>query len=234
MPRKCSPLAQIRREQKMPGPLLLVYFMIISKLDERRGCVTCGCLHILKSQSSEKIKQLLGRKPREQKIGAKSVAPATRRRWRAFHEYGSRHNILLDKKKVRVPRLEWGVHAGAESERRRGQPTPLVSWRRQALRRYRTVLTQRSRSVSQRYVSGSFHQKGRIVRKPLISTVLWLFMTLSVKNGVNVPLKSNRQKQIWHLEGHWRKEQDPEPDPLVRSTDPRIRSKGTHVVFLNF
>jgi hypothetical protein len=27
IPRKCSPLAQIRREQKKPGPLLLVYFM---------------------------------------------------------------------------------------------------------------------------------------------------------------------------------------------------------------
>ncbi len=27
MLRKCSPLGQIRREQKMPGPLLLVYFM---------------------------------------------------------------------------------------------------------------------------------------------------------------------------------------------------------------
>ena len=27
----------------------------------------------------------------------------------------------------------------------------------------------------------------------------------------------------WHLEDHWRKEQDPEPDPLVKSTDPRIR-----------
>jgi hypothetical protein len=27
MPRKCSPLSQIRRGQKMPGPLLLVYFM---------------------------------------------------------------------------------------------------------------------------------------------------------------------------------------------------------------
>ncbi len=27
VPRKCSPLSQIRREQKMPGPLLLVYFM---------------------------------------------------------------------------------------------------------------------------------------------------------------------------------------------------------------
>jgi hypothetical protein len=28
IPRKCSPLAQIRREQKKPGPLLLVYFMV--------------------------------------------------------------------------------------------------------------------------------------------------------------------------------------------------------------
>ena len=27
IPRKCSPLTQIRREQKKPGPLLLVYFM---------------------------------------------------------------------------------------------------------------------------------------------------------------------------------------------------------------
>jgi hypothetical protein len=27
MPRKCSSLTQIRREQKMPGPLLLVYFL---------------------------------------------------------------------------------------------------------------------------------------------------------------------------------------------------------------
>jgi hypothetical protein len=28
MLRKCSSLAQIRRKQKMPGPLLLVYFMV--------------------------------------------------------------------------------------------------------------------------------------------------------------------------------------------------------------
>ncbi len=27
----------------------------------------------------------------------------------------------------------------------------------------------------------------------------------------------------WRLEGHWRKEQDPEPDPLVKGTDPRIQ-----------
>ncbi len=29
IPRKCSPLAQIRREQKKHGPLLLVYFMVL-------------------------------------------------------------------------------------------------------------------------------------------------------------------------------------------------------------
>ncbi len=33
IPRKCSPLAQIRRGQEKPGPLLLVYFMT--------GCVKC-------------------------------------------------------------------------------------------------------------------------------------------------------------------------------------------------
>jgi hypothetical protein len=30
---------------------------------------------------------------------------------------------------------------------------------------------------------------------------------------------------FWHLEGHWRKKQDLDPDPdlIVRVTDPRIR-----------
>jgi hypothetical protein len=31
IPRKCSPLGQIRREQKKPGPLLVVYFMVYSE-----------------------------------------------------------------------------------------------------------------------------------------------------------------------------------------------------------
>ncbi len=49
----------------------------------------------------------------------------------------------------------------------------------------------------------------KIVRKPLISTVLWLLYDfLSVKNDVTISSKS----KTWHLEGHWRKEQDPEPD----------------------
>jgi hypothetical protein len=48
---------------------------------------------------------------------------------------------------------------------------------------------------------------------------------LSFKNDVNVPSKSNMQKNFnktcWRLEGQWRKQQD--PDPLVRGMYPRIR-----------
>ncbi len=59
-----------------------------------------------------------------------------------------------------------------------------------------------------------------------------LFDFLSLKNDVNVPSKSNTQKKLckklvfcWHLEGLWRKLQD--PDPLVRGMDPRIRIRIT-------
>jgi hypothetical protein len=52
-----------------------------------------------------------------------------------------------------------------------------------------------------------------------------------VKNNINVP-KSSKQKNIekiqnkifcLHFEGHWRKEQDLDPEPLVSGTGPRIR-----------
>ncbi len=47
-----------------------------------------------------------------------------------------------------------------------------------------------SGSVSQRYGSGTFYHQAKIVRKTLISTVLWLLYDfLSLKNDVNVPLK---------------------------------------------
>ncbi len=55
---------------------------------------------------------------------------------------------------------------------------------------------------------------------------------ISSKNDVNVPSKRNKCKNLvktiifgWHLEGRWRKEQDPDSDrdPLVKDTDPRIR-----------
>ncbi len=62
--------------------------------------------------------------------------------------------------------------------------------------------------LSQRYGSGSFYYQAKIVRKTLVPTVLWLLYDfLSLKNDVNVPSKSNKQKQIiccWRLEEHCR------------------------------
>jgi hypothetical protein len=53
-----------------------------------------------------------------------------------------------------------------------------------------------SGSISQRYGSGSgsFYHRAKIVRKTLIPTVvlLYYFITLSLKNDVNVPSKSNK------------------------------------------
>ncbi len=78
-----------------------------------------------------------------------------------------------------------------------------------------------SGSTSQKYGSGSgscsgsgsFYHHAKIVRKTLIPTILWLFLTFfSLKNDVNVASKSNQQKNCvkklvfcWHLEGQWRK-----------------------------
>ncbi len=66
-------------------------------------------------------------------------------------------------------------------------------------------------SISQRYGSGSesFDQQAKIVRKTLIPTALWLlFDFLSCKNYVNVPSKSNHQKnfltKISFLLASWR------------------------------
>jgi len=45
--------------------------------------------------------------------------------------------------------------------------------------------------------SGSFYHQAKIVRKTLIPTVLWLLLDfLSLKNDVNVPLKSIKQKNF--------------------------------------
>ncbi len=56
-------------------------------------------------------------------------------------------------------------------------------------------------------------------KKTLIPTILWLFLTFfSLENYVNVPSNSNKQKKCFnkncfccHLEGQWRKRQDPDP-----------------------
>jgi hypothetical protein len=50
-------------------------------------------------------------------------------------------------------------------------------------------------SISQRYGSGSFYNQAKIVRKTFIPTVLLLLYDfLSLKNDVNVPSKSKKQK----------------------------------------
>jgi hypothetical protein len=64
--------------------------------------------------------------------------------------------------------------------------------------------------------------QAKIVRKTLISIVLWLiYEILSLKNDVNVPSKSNKKKKLetfisfCRSDCHWRNEQDQEPE-----TDP--------------
>ncbi len=57
-----------------------------------------------------------------------------------------------------------------------------------------------SGSASQRYGSGFFYHQAKIVRQILIPTLLWLlFDFLSLKNDVNVPSKSNKQKNFFKL-----------------------------------
>ncbi len=75
---------------------------------------------------------------------------------------------------------------------------------------------------------GSFYHQAKIVRTTFDSyCFVTSFDLSSLKNDVNVPSKSNKQKNLflisffWRLEGQWRKKQD--PDPLVRGMAPRIR-----------
>ncbi len=44
--------------------------------------------------------------------------------------------------------------------------------------------------------SGSLYHQAKIVRKTLISTVLWLHGTLIFENDINLPSKSNKQKNF--------------------------------------
>ncbi len=75
-----------------------------------------------------------------------------------------------------------------------------------------------SGSVSQRYRSRSFYHQAKIVRKPLITTVLWLLHDfLSLKNDVNVHSKSNKQKNFCLVlkvtDENSRTPPPPNPDP---------------------
>jgi hypothetical protein len=83
--------------------------------------------------------------------------------------------------------------------------------------------------------SGSFYQQAEMVIKTLIPTVLWLLLDfLSLKNDVNVPSKSNKQKNFffklvfcWHLEGQCRKYQDPDPGSGSESgSTPKCHESG--------
>jgi hypothetical protein len=55
--------------------------------------------------------------------------------------------------------------------------------------------------------SGSFYHQAKKIRKTLIPSALSLFDSLLLKNDVNVPSKSDKQKNFfklvfcWHLEG---------------------------------
>jgi hypothetical protein len=92
----------------------------------------------------------------------------------------------------------------------------------------------RSGSISQWYGPGfgsrsrSFYQQEK---KPDFYCFVTLYDFLSFKkNDVNVPFKSNKQKNsekkifCWRLEGHWQEEQDPDMDPKISGTDRRSGS----------
>ncbi len=55
-------------------------------------------------------------------------------------------------------------------------------------------------------------------------TYLWL---LSLKNDVNVPKEAKKIIFCWHLEGHWREEQDPEAGIHNTSTNTHEHSQNT-------
>ncbi len=85
-----------------------------------------------------------------------------------------------------------------------------------------------SGSVIYSYGSGSFYHQAKKWRKTLISAVLWLLCDfLSLKKwckGTVKKKKNIKTKIVFFLsyEGHWRKEQepDPHPDPYQNVTDP--------------
>jgi hypothetical protein len=72
--------------------------------------------------------------------------------------------------------------------------------------------------------SGSFYHQAKIVRKTLIHTVLWLlFDILSLKKDVNVPSKSNKQKNFFKINFVGVLKVNDNPDPSIGGIDRRIR-----------
>ncbi len=90
-----------------------------------------------------------------------------------------------------------------------------------------------SGSISTRYRSGSFYNESKIVRKTLIPTILCLLYDFLSLKWVNVATKSNKQKKLRKkkfllsfsrsLTKYQDLDLDPNPDPLVRGRDPRIK-----------
>ncbi len=73
------------------------------------------------------------------------------------------------------------------------------------------------RSICQRYGSRPFYQQAEIVRKTWIPIVSWLLLDfLSLKNYVNVPLKSNKKKNLFFvgiLKVNYENSRIRDPDP---------------------
>jgi hypothetical protein len=71
----------------------------------------------------------------------------------------------------------------------------------------------RSRSITQRYGSGSFYNHAKIVRKMLIPTILVLFETFYLRKIMLMYLQEVISRKFfkskfdycWHLEAHWQK-----------------------------
>jgi hypothetical protein len=83
--------------------------------------------------------------------------------------------------------------------------------------------------------SGSFYHQAKLVRKTLIPTVLWLLYDFfSLKNYVNVPSKSNKQKTLLISWRSLTKKQDLDPDPLVRGMDPHQIFMDLHHCLYNW
>jgi hypothetical protein len=101
-----------------------------------------------------------------------------------------------------------------------------------------TLVTDTNQAVSG---SGYFYHQA-IVRKTLIPTVLTIFDFVSLKNGVNVPLKSNKHKNFFWISfllASWRsmtkiagsgtisqRYGSADPDPYKNVTDPQHWLKG--------
>ncbi len=73
--------------------------------------------------------------------------------------------------------------------------------------------------------SGSFHQQAKKVKKHRFLLFYDFFMTFLSLRLMELFIKKAISKKglffCWHLVGHWRKKQVPDPDPYQKVTDPQ-------------